>query len=249
MSEVKMQTKLGGPVAIRAINDETAVIHGRAVLFGTEHLDGLRFDEVRTDFWDTEGKTGLPMLFDHGEDELVGLNQLGATVRQGRDQVGVWFEAQLERKNQYVDAVLKLVDEGVLGVSSGAVAHMVRIDHDGTFTSWPLAEVSLTPIPADPQMSQAFNEDVLGPGERSIRFDMGETPELVHVRSYAGRVAKRAATGVDSKSPAIETAVSASVTVKTSSEDLSLRLGLARARFASADIHRNRHEQEDRRGS
>ena len=56
----------------------------------------------------------------------------------------------MQRSKQYVDQVLKLIEKGVLGWSSGSVSHVVRRE-GGLIKSWPVVEFSLTPTPCEPR--------------------------------------------------------------------------------------------------
>jgi phage head maturation protease len=150
-------------LSVLAIQADSATISSYAVKFGGEDFMGSHFDPELTDFWDTwKGENPLPILFDHSLDEDVDLDQLGRTIRRGTDEVGLWFEAQLDRSQKYVDAVLRLISQKALGVSTGSVAHMLRHWPNGAFKSWPIAEISLTPTPAEPQLHAGVNRE-LGP--------------------------------------------------------------------------------------
>lgn len=149
---------------VLAVKADSAEISGYAVKFGGQDFMGAHFDDEATNFWGTwdENAADQPMLFDHGFDALLDISPLGAVKRRGRDEVGLWFEAQLDRANEYVDAVLGLLSRKALGVSSGASDHMLRYWPNGAVRSWPIVEVSLTPTPAEPQLHSGIN-DTLGP--------------------------------------------------------------------------------------
>jgi hypothetical protein len=95
------------------------------------------------------------VFYAHGLDTKMGVKRIGiGEVKQ--DEVGVWIEAQLSLADEYGKAVYALAEQGKLGWSSGAPSHLVTrkaIETDtGTvheIKSWPLAEASLTPCPAD----------------------------------------------------------------------------------------------------
>jgi HK97 family phage major capsid protein len=67
------------------------------------------------------------------------------------DSVGVWAEAQLDLRQKYVQAVLRLVERGVLSWSSGSLPHLVEVAQGGEIKRWPIVEGSLTPLPAEPR--------------------------------------------------------------------------------------------------
>lgn len=91
----------------------------------------------------------LPVYYHHGYDEVLGKEPIG-TCELKRDDVGVWVDIQLTRRDEYADAIMRLAEMGVLGLSSGAVAHLVE-RRNGKITQWPLGEASITPTPAEPR--------------------------------------------------------------------------------------------------
>jgi HK97 family phage major capsid protein len=68
--------------------------------------------------------------------------------------VGVWVETQLEMRDEYEKRLMELAAAGKLGWSSGAAGHLVEREQVGKsyhIKSWPIAEASLTPTPAEPR--------------------------------------------------------------------------------------------------
>jgi len=139
--------------------DDVAVIGGYAVVFDDldsagRDLQGDAFTK-NTAFWLTDRPPSpLPVLYDHGLDEEVGLQPLGVIAEVKQTDDGLWVEAQLDRHKRYASWVLELVKRGVLGWSSAAPGHLVRRREDGDrkiIEVWPLTEVSLTPTPAEPR--------------------------------------------------------------------------------------------------
>lgn len=128
--------------------DTHVVIGGYGVVWGGADMVGDRF-EPTTDFR-LDLVPRKPVFYDHtlGDAPQV---ELGEVVRVQSDEKGLWVEAQLERHRQYVEQVLKLVEQGALGWSSGSVAHLVRRDGSGAVRSWPIVEFSLTPTPCEPR--------------------------------------------------------------------------------------------------
>ncbi len=128
--------------------DDALVVGGWGVVFGGQDLDGDEFTS-ETDFWLDRLPGPKPVLFEHSFDPVLGLKVLGQAVVEAKDD-GLWVEAQLERHNKYVEQIRRLVEAGVLGWSSGAVAHLVRRDGN-IIKCWPIVEFSLTPVPAEPR--------------------------------------------------------------------------------------------------
>lgn len=92
-----------------------------------------------------------PLLFHHGLDENVGLQKVGTIKALTPKDGGLWMQAILDERNEYVEYVRKLIDMGALGLSSGSLPHLVQIEADGTIKRWPICEGSLTHTPADPR--------------------------------------------------------------------------------------------------
>ena len=137
-------------VTLKAIDDESLTVAGYGVVWGGKDLEGEYFTRD-TDFW-FDRITERPMtLYDHAQDGAIKRTVIGRVARKAVDDVGLWIEAQIDRANQYADAIQGLVEKGILGWSSGAVGHLTDRDKDGRITSWPVVEFSLTPTPAEPR--------------------------------------------------------------------------------------------------
>lgn len=130
-------------------------IGGHLVLFSTAHDPDTANDyfDADTDFdiEDGDRKTGY---YNHGLDVKLGSRKIGTgTIK--KDEVGLWLEAQLQDRDEYVDAILKMVEEGKLGLSSGALSHLVRREAKTAkvnyVSHWPIGEWSLTPTPCEPR--------------------------------------------------------------------------------------------------
>ena len=161
-----MKSILVGGGAVKRIGDNK--IGGHFVIFSdpmTPDLSGQDYFNADTDFDTKDGDTKT-LYFQHGFDETLGDAKIGiATVK--RDDKGLYVEAELKvmdpekwsdevvaERKKYISKIMDLVDQGVLGYSSGAVSHLVRREAKGNATwikSWPLGEISLTHTPAEPR--------------------------------------------------------------------------------------------------
>ena len=134
---------------IRASDDgKDYIVSGYAVLFDLEDLYGTHFSK-NTDFWESSTSDTPPLMFDHASDPKIGLSTIGQVTKKKADEIGIWFEATLERANKYAEAIADLVRTHKMGVSTGTSPHMMSYD-GAHITSWPIYEVSLTPTPAEP---------------------------------------------------------------------------------------------------
>ena len=146
-----------GDTQVKRLNDNR--IGGYLALWGSPEerdLEGQYFTR-QTNFW-SKDYPNPPVLFDHASSTLPGMESATAEdVRFGTiksfkpDDMGLWIEATIDEHNEWVQAVLKLIDEGVLHWSSGSVPHMVNIDKNGYIKGWPIVEGSTTHIPAEPR--------------------------------------------------------------------------------------------------
>lgn len=137
--------------AVRALGD--GKVGGYGITFEGSDLEG-DFFTAKTYLGAHEGN-GVDCLFHHSL-PVQGIKSefcehLFQPVKTTRDDIGVFVETVMDMNDQYERAVYKLAQEGKLGWSSGAPAHMVRRAKSGEFTRWPIAEFSLTPTPAEPR--------------------------------------------------------------------------------------------------
>lgn len=136
-------------VKVIAQTARTAIVGGYGVVFGGKDLEGETFTK------DTDYVMDLVpikfVFYDHAQQKNVS-HKIGMVSNADItiDDTGLWIKAELDKSAAYVDGVLKLIDEGVLGWSSGTVAHLARRDN-GLIKSWPLVEFSLTATPAEPR--------------------------------------------------------------------------------------------------
>lgn len=126
------------------------------VLFGREakDLEGDYFTPG-TDLWqDFSQPVSVPFLYAHGLDPQLKHTKLGGgKVALSRDDAGVWMEGQLDIADRYQAKIYEMVEAGLIGTSSGSIAHLVERKAEGKsfeLKSWPIAEASLTPKPCNP---------------------------------------------------------------------------------------------------
>lgn len=129
-------------------------VGGYGLVWGGADTTGDYFDP-RTDFFFDQLAASPMVLYQHGQDGMLKRTVVGRVVAKRNDDVGLWIEAQITAAKRYAQAIRRLVDEGVLGWSSGAVAHLVervkQADGRAWLKTWPIAEFSLTPTPAEPR--------------------------------------------------------------------------------------------------
>jgi HK97 family phage major capsid protein len=120
---------------------------------------GANDPDLTDDFFTKETEYGvvdgsnLPVFYQHGMDEKLGVKSIGrGTIKI--DDIGLWIEAQLNMRSEYEQAIYQLAKDGKLGWSSQAAGTLVSRESIGksfNIKSWPIAEASLTPTPAEPR--------------------------------------------------------------------------------------------------
>lgn len=132
--------------------DQSGRVGGYLVVWGNPAQKDLQGE-----FFTPETELGLdwytqrPMLYHHGLDGTMKSSVIGVINNLKADATGVWAEAQLNLRNKYVETVLKLIEQGILGWSSGSLPHLVEVAADGKIKRWPIVEGSATPTPAEPR--------------------------------------------------------------------------------------------------
>jgi hypothetical protein len=139
--------------AVKFVEGSDDVVEGPGIPYGGcfngRDLDA-QFFSAKTDFafdWFKE----RPLLYHHGLNDDAGITVVGRVKSwQPKDEIGVWTQAQLDVSNKYFNGIKELVKQGKLFFSSGAMAHLVKVDNkSGEITRWPWVELSLTPTPAN----------------------------------------------------------------------------------------------------
>ena len=136
-------------VKVVKATEDVAVIGGYAVRF-----TGPDEPDLESNWFTPQTKMLLeyyrevPLLYQHGMDETLGRKVIGTARWVDVTDAGVWYEAQLNLRDEYERAILELVRQGALGYSTGSIAHLVDVAPDGELKAWPVVEVSLTPTPA-----------------------------------------------------------------------------------------------------
>ena len=139
----------GDKRALKSLSEDR--VGGYLIVFGNTNERDLH-DEYFTP--DTDIKESWypvrPVLYQHGHDKRVKSNTVGKIEKLEKKEDGWWVEAQIDLHKDYARDVLKLVKEGALYWSSGAMSHLVDV-LNGEIKTWPVIEGSLTPTPAEPR--------------------------------------------------------------------------------------------------
>lgn len=98
-----------------------------------------------------------PLLNPHAP-EGVKSQVLGKATLAKTDDMGRWFDFELQRSKPYTDFVLKMDDMGILGASTQTFPLGKTVGEDGGIDEWLEGEVTLTLTPADPKTIQQVEE-------------------------------------------------------------------------------------------
>lgn len=137
--------------------DDEIRVGNHMVLWGGRDLTGEYFTpETEFDSPFTQ-KNAVPVDWEHGLDDDPEAPQrddvLGwvdwSTAKH--TEHGLWVERVLSRRNQYMQYLETLIEEGMIGTSSEATRAAKRTK-DGQITRWPIKRDALTVQPAEPRM-------------------------------------------------------------------------------------------------
>jgi hypothetical protein len=146
------------PLKTIAKSDTELRVGNYLVLFGGRDLAGEFFTKS-TRF--ESNYTDLGMLyedFEHGMDADGAGNDsnnvLGIVDWKSAkvDENGIFVERILNRRAEYMQYLMPLIDMGVMGTSSEAIGGGVRKKSNGEIVEWPLMRDSLTVTPMEPRM-------------------------------------------------------------------------------------------------
>lgn len=147
-------------LAVKFIGKDT--IRAYSMLWGDPDLVDVETDffTKSTDFWDARLALPKPLTYEHGqEDATKSISAIGSIVEFGDDDIGRWFEAQVDRNHQYRKAIGKLISARALGASSDSAPQYVIAEPAGKsahwLKQWPWFATSLTTTPAEPRMLDA----------------------------------------------------------------------------------------------
>lgn len=133
-------------ITIKSITEDIITLEGYGIVFGGEDLQGERFTPD-TNFM-LENIKRLPVLWEHNAGSVKDV--LGWAIPVKVDDVGVFFEIALKKSNKYISAIQKLVEQGRMGLSSGALPWTLEKDGN-VIKTWQAAELSMTVTPAEPR--------------------------------------------------------------------------------------------------
>lgn len=152
------------------------VYTGLGVVFGGKDLVGDTFTKD-TQFGLERSVKGMPVFFDHALEDVK--DQIGTVLEAKTDDAGIWFQFQINKRHKYAERIKQLIDDGQLGLSTGALSHVVMRD-SGNIKRWITGELSVTPTPADPRTRININGQQV---EHEASVDaLPQEPSIIFVR-------------------------------------------------------------------
>jgi hypothetical protein len=112
----------------------------------TQELTSI-FDSVRR----------VPTIYHHAIDDTLKSLVIGTVDTMKADDVGLWIEAQIQRRKEYEKFIEPLIERQALGWSSGTLPMARRVNKStGKIERWPIVEASMTPQPAEYRMAHQW---------------------------------------------------------------------------------------------
>ena len=131
------------------------LIEGPAFLFNRD-ISGESFTPDTDLCIDWFGKSGRPLLYEHGMDDALKASLVGRQTDYEVRAEGIWAQSQLDRNARYRKAIDGLVERGALSYSGGAMQHLATKSAAGAIKRFPWVELSLTPTPANPANGSVY---------------------------------------------------------------------------------------------
>jgi len=145
-------------MSVKAIGEYT--LKGKGIVWGGRDLQGDTFTPA-TDLGETRSFIGMPVYYDHSLGDLR--RQIGVVKAWAPDDDGIDVEIELDRRDKYAKQVMQLVKRGALGLSTGALSHLV-VRESGELKRWVVGEISLTPTPAEPRTTATSDVEATAKG-------------------------------------------------------------------------------------
>jgi hypothetical protein len=160
------------PQSVKAIGEY--MVKGKGIVYGGFDLTDDRFTP------DTDLGGSRPVFYDHAMGGIK--SQIGVVKAWMPSDDGIDVEIELDRRHKYADDVMKLVEAGALGLSTGAVSHLVvrePIKGGYEIKRWHVAEISLTPTPAEPRTATEVKS---AEGTASSMADASPAPDDIQTK-------------------------------------------------------------------
>jgi hypothetical protein len=169
--QAKLPQRIPAGNALKTVGKTTTELRvaNYMCLFGGRDLEGLasprrNADGSRGEYFTKATKFSSPytevgVLYEDWEHGIAPADEPGADEPLGIvdwktakiTDKGLFVERVLNRRNQYVQFLEELIDQGLIGTSSQAIPTGVQKAADGHITAWPLMRDTLTVAPMEPR--------------------------------------------------------------------------------------------------
>lgn len=123
-------------------------VKGRAIVYYGKDVTGDQFTPYTVLDDGARPFIGMPVYYDHALNGVK--SSIGMVTSWEPTDEGIDVEIELNRRHKYYKQIMELIQRGALGLSTGAVPHLVERE-GGVLKRWPVAELSVTPTPAEPR--------------------------------------------------------------------------------------------------
>lgn len=162
----------------------------------TEFFTNARSPLGATDFWKSALGTPRPLTWNHAQDKQLfrGHPVVGKIVEFGDDDVGMFYNAVLDRAHQYRRAIDGLISQRSIGTSSDSApqyVERVKTKNGAVWLKqWPLFAAALTDVPCEPRMIAEGNVywKSVGVDLHALQQRTAEAPEAQAREALAQRM-------------------------------------------------------------
>jgi hypothetical protein len=130
-------------------------IEGPAFLY-SQDLVGERFTPDTDLCIEWFGKSGRPLLYEHGMDDALKTDLVGRQIDYEARDEGIWAQGELNANVRYRKSIDGLIERGALSYSGGAMQHLAVKSRDGAIKRFPWVELSMTPTPMNPDNAGVY---------------------------------------------------------------------------------------------
>lgn len=102
----------------------------------------------------------LPLFYHHGMDETVKATVVGLVDIMQLDDVGLWYEAEMKKGNEYREAIAAMIAERSLHTSTGCLPGHRKVAPDGWLEQWCIVDISNTQTPMEYRMLERPVEEL-----------------------------------------------------------------------------------------
>lgn len=185
--------------AVELLDDVQGVVRGYVFIWGSPNGENgvgrdsyeTYFDAARPPNYSANGSlAGYPVCLEHGMDN-ANTQAIGAITRTWFDDVGLAFEAQLDKSDPRFQRTVMRVLNGEYKTSSSSADHMADFYEDGAFHSWMMTELSLVEHPSQAEIPPVQLVRSSAEGERDVHRDdasedvpMTAAPLLEEIRMF-----------------------------------------------------------------